>query len=211
MTRVLDAFTIYMFRAAGFTALKEGYDMTEDIKVSYRINYEKAIETLVWLASRKPGIDIYHVSKVIFYADKTHLNKYARPILGDSYICMNYGPVPSGIRDLIEGNSWLSPDHLDGISGGIKVNHGPHENLTPLREPDLDFFSETDIECLEASLIEYGEKSFSELRRLTHNEKCYLATNINQPIDIALMVDENNPLRQEILEEISQTAPYLQA
>jgi hypothetical protein len=27
------------------------------------------------LANRKPGIDIYHVAKVLFYADKMHINK----------------------------------------------------------------------------------------------------------------------------------------
>ncbi len=184
--------------------------MTEDIKVSYRINYEKAIEVIVWLANEKPEIDLYHISKVLFYADKAHLNKYARPILGDNYICMDYGPVPSGVRDLITMNAWLSSDHLESISNGIRVNPAPHPSITPLRQPNMEFFSETDIECLKASLSEYGDKSFSELRELTHNERCYLDTNVNQPINIALLVDEDNPLKQEILEEISQTAPYLQ-
>lgn len=54
--------------------------MTEDTKVSYRINYEKAIEAIVWLVNEKPEIDLYHISKVLFYADKAHLNKYARPL-----------------------------------------------------------------------------------------------------------------------------------
>lgn len=74
----------------------------------------------------------------------------------------------------------------------------------------MEYFSETDIECLKESLDEYGEKSFDELRKLTHNERCYLETEMTQPIDYALMVDEDNPNRDEILEEMSETAPYIQ-
>jgi hypothetical protein len=34
-------------------------------KISYKLNFEKAIEALVWLAQNKPGIDIYHIAKVL--------------------------------------------------------------------------------------------------------------------------------------------------
>jgi len=50
--------------------------------IIYRVNYNKAVEALVWIADQKPGVDIYHVAKVFFYADKKHVNRYARPILG---------------------------------------------------------------------------------------------------------------------------------
>ena len=73
-------------------------------QIRFKISYDKAIEVLVWLAKMKPGIDIYHIAKVLFYADKMHINKYARPVIGDSYIKMPYGPVPSGVSDLIKRN-----------------------------------------------------------------------------------------------------------
>ena len=30
-------------------------------QIRYRINYEKAIEAIVWLTTQQPGIDIYHI------------------------------------------------------------------------------------------------------------------------------------------------------
>jgi uncharacterized phage-associated protein len=48
----------------------------------YQMNYEKAIEVVVWLANKNPGIDIYHVAKILYYAEKTHLNRHGRPIIG---------------------------------------------------------------------------------------------------------------------------------
>jgi len=178
--------------------------------IAFRVNYEKSIETIVWLANKNKGLDIYHVAKVLFYADKLHVNRYARPILGDTYICMDYGPVPSAIRDLINENSWLSPDYLQKLSESVTIEKAPYPKIFPKRDPDMNYFSGTDIECLEESLKEYGDKSFDDLKQITHDEKCWIEAGINQPIDYALFVDKENPYREEILEEMFQTAAYAQ-
>ncbi len=177
-------------------------------KITYRVNYEKAIETLIWLATKKPGIDIYHIAKVLYYAEKTHLNKYARPIIGDTYIRMSYGQVPSAVRDLITKNSWLDPNYLDYFSSSLIVNKEPYENLTALRAPKLEHFSDTDIECLENALNKYGDISFNDLKNISHQEKTWLETGEKRPIDYLLMVDEDNVNKDEIIEEIRCTAQY---
>jgi uncharacterized phage-associated protein len=153
-------------------------------------------------------IDVYHVAKVIYYAEKKHLNKYAKPIIGDTYIRMSYGQVPSGIRDLITRKSWLDPHYLDYLTESLVVNKNPYENLTALREPKLEYLSNTDIECLEWSLKKYGKMSFLELKRESHKERTWLETEPNQPIDYRLMVDENNSNKKEIIEEIIATSQY---
>ena len=188
---------------------KEGGSAIMGPRIAYRINYEKAIEALVFLAEQKPGIDIYHVAKILFYADKMHVNKFARPILGDTYICMNHGPVPSGVRDLITDNVWVSPDLIDKKSAALEIE-GSRFNLTAKRKPDLDYFSKTDLDCLHAALFEHGEKPFGKLREQTHDEKCYIESGINQPIDYALLVDDDNPNRHAILEEMEEAAAYVQ-
>jgi len=178
--------------------------------IKYHMCYEKAIEAIVWLADQKPSIDIYHIAKVLFYADKMHINKYARPIIGDTYVCMEYGTVPSGVRDLITENSWISPDYLKCVADSLKVVRTPYPVLVALRKPKMEYFSKTDIECLQESLEKYSEMSFEELKRLTHEESCWQEADINQPVDYRLLVDADNPCRDEILEQMSQTAPYIQ-
>ncbi len=80
-------------------------------RIDYRINYEKAIETIVWLASEKPGIDIYHLGKVLFYADKKHY-------LVLFYACQtSYQPAPDGCR-------YFAPEEirdLDCLPGTYEV------------------------------------------------------------------------------------------
>lgn len=179
--------------------------------IRFKISYDKATEAIVWLAWMKPGIDIYRVAKVLFYADKTHINKYARPVTGDTYIKMPYGPVPSGIRDLITENSWLSPKQLDKIRNSLVIDKSSNYfKLATVREPDMGYFSKSDIECLTDSLNKYGELTFDELYKLTHSEKCYYRTDPDDKIDYALLVDDDNPLRDEILEHMKETSQYIQ-
>jgi len=178
--------------------------------IQFKMSYDKAIEAIVWLAKNKPGIDIYHISKTLFYADKMHINKYGRPIIGDTYIRMNYGPVPSGVFDLIKGNTWLSPRQLFQIKKPLVIDKRSSYKTAATREPDMDYFSKSDIQCLEESLSIYGDLSFDELYDLTHSERCYRETNHNEKIDYALLIDNDTPFRDEILKNMEENSQYIQ-
>ena len=179
-------------------------------KIRYHINYDKAIEVVVWLANEKPGIDIYHIGKCIFYAEKLHLNKYARPIIGDTYQKGKYGPFPSTIRDIIQQSAeWLDPDHLQESTKAIRVVNKPHATPLPNRPANTDLLSKTDIECLSEALEDVGDLSFDELKKQTHEEECFLSAIKNNEIDYGLLIDEDNPLRPEIIEEMRETSRYV--
>lgn len=179
--------------------------------IQFKISYNKTIEVVVWLANMRPGIDIYHVAKVLFYADKKHINKYGRPITGDTYIRMPYGPVPSGVRDIVTENSWLSPDQLAQIKNSLIIDKNDnHYKLAAVRKPNMMYFSKSDIACLEDSLNKYGDMPFDELYQTTHAEKCYYETDPNEKIDCALLIDDDNPFRNEILENMEEISQYVQ-
>jgi uncharacterized phage-associated protein len=179
-------------------------------KMSYQMDYEKAIEAMVWLANRNPGIDIYHVAKILYYAEKTHLNRYGRPIIGATYIRMEFGQVPSEVRDLITKNAWMvEPDYLKRFSAAIKINKEPYDKLKALRKADMNYFSDTDIECLEESLNKYGKLSFSELKKISHKERTWIETEENDDIDYLLMVDEEDENREETIEDIRTISQYV--
>ena len=178
-----------------------------DSKISYHINFDKAVETILWLANKKPGIDIYHIGKIIFYAEKKHLNKYAMPIIGDEYHNGDFGPFPSTIRDMIQ-KTWIDMEMLSVVSDAFNVEDTPYATPKPKRKPDLGFFSETDIECLENALKICGPMSFDELKNKAHDELCYLNTPQNKTVDYAALIESDNPLRDEIIEEMEQTHRY---
>lgn len=177
----------------------------------FKVSYSKTIESIVWLANQHPNIDIYHIVKVLFFADKEHLNKYGRPILGDTYVHMDNGPVPSAVRDIVTQNVFLSPKHLQEIRDSLEIkSRDDYYKTSAKRPPNLDYFSKSDIECLVSSLKEHAHLSFDDLYKLTHSEKCYAQTNNKDEISYCLMIDNDNPNKESILEAIQETSAYVQ-
>lgn len=78
--------------------------------LKFQFSEKKAVEALTYIASKWPGITAFYASKVLFFAEKLHLNRYCRPIIGDTFIAMPYGPVPSTIYDFIKGELSQSGD-----------------------------------------------------------------------------------------------------
>ena len=61
--------------------------------MEYRKNARKALEVVLWFANREPGIDVHRVLKLLFFADIRHLNRYGRPVVGDNYCALHWGPA----------------------------------------------------------------------------------------------------------------------
>ena len=77
----------------------------------FRFEPGKAISALLYVSSRlierrqqNPVAtpDIHRISKVLYFADQKHLTRYGRPIVGDTFIAMENGPVPSQTYDMVK-------------------------------------------------------------------------------------------------------------
>jgi uncharacterized phage-associated protein len=135
------------------------------MSIRHRFDAEKAIEVLLYVAKRIP--DMYNALKILYFADRKHLAKYGRLICGDTYIAMRHGPVPSAMYDLAK---YARGDGFCGVDLPINEAFAVQGNtIIPHREANLDLLSESDIECLDAAIKEYGGLSFSKLKRLSHD------------------------------------------
>lgn len=135
----------------------------------FKFDPEKAVETLVYIAIRAPIRDIYHVLKVLYFADKAHLERYGRLICGDSYVAMKSGPVPSGTYDIIKdvrGDGLHSFAEHARHAFAIQDKH----QISPLRDADINFFSDSDVECLNEAIKQYGSLAGSKLKEISHDE-----------------------------------------
>lgn len=176
---------------------------------------KKALEVLVWIASKADEVDQFRASKICYFADKDHLNEYGRPIIGDKYRAMKYGPVPSYIYNLIKKDKvFISPDIYEDLEKSIQANpdstpNNKSKKITALREPDLDYLSGSDINFLDKAFNYCKNKGFAELSRLSHREKAWKNKEENEMMNYEDMVDDDNPHKQEILEEIRDNANFL--
>lgn len=131
-------------------------------------DHKKAVEIILYVAHNAPNPDIYHVLKLIYFADKSHLQQYGRLLCNDSYVAMNNGPVPSGAYDIVKhirGDGYAHFDDCFAESFELQGN-----KICPLKEPELDLLSDSDIECLNEAIKEYGHLSFGKLKNLSHDE-----------------------------------------
>ncbi len=179
-----------------------------ELMLKFKIDEEKAIESIVWIASNWPQVTPFYVAKILFLAEKDHLNKFGRPIIADTYIAMPYGPVPSTIRDFIESNALFS-DFVGTFEESVQVDRSKkYAEISARREPNLELFSKSDIQCLMAALKFCKTKTFGELSELTHRDRAWLDTAPNSPMDYANFIDDTNPARDTILDQAWENSVF---
>ena len=130
-------------------------------------SYKKAVQTLNYLAEKKDGkINKMKAIKLIYLADKLHLRKYGRPIVGDVYWAMKFGPVGSYTKRAAELD--VPESVLSYAQKYIKPADVKKKAFVSLKSTDMDVFSKTDIECLESVYSAFGDKDQFELAELSH-------------------------------------------
>src|SRR5712672_1956972 len=64
---------------------------------------EKLVHGLVFFSSAGVSdLTKLKAAKLFYFADKEHLLRYGRPIIGDVYFALNLGPVPSHADDFFD-------------------------------------------------------------------------------------------------------------
>lgn len=178
-----------------------------DTMLRFQFDEKKGVEALTYIASKWPGVTAFFAAKVLFFAEKYHLNRYARPIVADTFIAMPAGPVPSTLYDFIKGRLESAGDP-EAIQAALSIERNPYPKVTARREADLNALSPSDLECLDEALAFCRVRGFGALSSLTHQEKAWQSAQANGPMDYAAMIDDANPAREAVLEEAKEFAAY---
>lgn len=171
----------------------------------FQFDERKGTEALAFIAEQWPEVTAFFASKVLFFAEKEHLNSYGRPIVADTFIAMPAGPVPSTIYDFVRGRLGQSGDP-DGFVNAIDLSQYP--KILAKRKYDFSVLSDSDIAALRSAIEFCKSKTFSHLSQLTHQEKSWLDAPTNGPMDYVNFIDDDNPARDAIIEEASEFAAY---
>ena len=135
----------------------------------FRSDHEKATQALNFFALKANGI-IYKLKaiKLVFLADRYHLRRYGRPVVGDQYEAMNHGPVGSLTKNLAEHNDrYLEPDEKNYLERYLEASPDKllYKSIAPT---DEEVFSETDIEALDFAWKNFGRLERFALADFTH-------------------------------------------
>jgi len=164
------------------------------------LDAEKALEAIVYVSSKTN--DLFHIVKTLYYADKYHLKNYGRLITGDYYVAMDDGPVPSGAYDLIKlvrGDEYPYEEKI--------INAHPERaffvvgnTVIPRRNANLEYLSESDIECLDKAITRYAQMNGGKLWGIVHEEESYKRTERNKPISLRDIIIFDIPSGKDVLE-----------
>lgn len=138
----------------------------------------KAIAAVSYLAQADlPDLTKGKIDKLLFLADKLHLVSTGRPITGDCYAALPHGPVPSNTDNLLDafeaGEYCIDCLQLVNevrLDARFQYPHFVKNTDSPTTTQDL---SVSDQRVLDQILRQYGSKSFSELRSITHEMPAY--------------------------------------
>lgn len=178
----------------------------EELRFSF--SEAKALAALHLIAKTKPGFTPLYVAKIMYFAERLHINRYGRPIVADDFIAMPQGPVPSTIKNFID-EKWNWVERPESISDAITIDKSARwAKLMPGTSPsyDLSSLSETDIECLLDAVKFCEPKSADELSSITHRHAAWLKAPRNRSMDYRFFVEDENPHKDEIIEMMEESA-----
>ena len=189
--------------------------MSKQTKQSHMVS--KAVEVMKYVINRVENPDIYKVLKIVYFADKIHLKKYAKLILPSQYIKMQNGPVHELCYEIIKFIRDGKPSSMELIDQCVKQEI----ELVPLKEEDendkINYglrsleadcrrLSTINTECLDEAIKKYGKCDSNKLRDDSHDEIYHsVKTDIITIIDMANILDPSG----ELTEEVSEIYPLM--
>ncbi|MEW6052030.1 MAG: Panacea domain-containing protein [Candidatus Zixiibacteriota bacterium] len=150
------------------------------------------------MAERIDDLDRLKAAKLLYFVDKQAIKETGRPILGDTYVKMELGPVPSRAYDLIKEIGGAGMDRF-GITEVSDPTKSKYPVFRSCSHPNRDVFSEAELRCIESVVVDYGKLSGTRLSDIAHSQRAWLETQ-GRDIDYMLFLDDPLGTDKEIAE-----------
>lgn len=146
--------------------------------IKFKFDKEKAVEMMIYIVSKVPGCDKHTLMKTCFFSDMNHLENYGRPVTGNHYIKMNYGPVPSEIYHMLQRP--LPHERYIAVNG---------YSLEAIREANLKKLSKSDIKCIDYAIGMLSNMDFKTRTEVSHGY-AWQSADLNKVIEFEAMLEE---------------------
>ena len=139
-----------------------------DFSMPFAFSHRKATQALNFMA-RQAGGSIHKLKalKLVYFADRYHLRRFGRPVIGDEYLAMEYGPVPSNTKDIAELGDFLGKEEREYVKAFILPNE--FHSYRSEREVETKMFSQSDREALAWAWKTFGHIARFDLAKRRMN------------------------------------------
>lgn len=130
----------------------------------------KIIEAIYYTLKKIEIADTMKLLKLVYLADKYHLVRYGRTITKDDYYAMEYGPVGSTVKDVLNFNSISLSNAEYKYAAHLlnKIDEVTFKVNESAKDAELEMLSETDKEAIDFVVEKFGNESQWELSEYTH-------------------------------------------
>ena len=142
--------------------------------------------------------------KLMYFADKEHLEKFGRVMFYDNYRKLPRGPVATFTYNIISSTDANDGDdfksYVDNFSSFIEIQKkdtnqkNSATRFNPKNSFDNTFFSKSEIEILENVAKKYKTYTKEQISEESHSLKEYINTDMNDFISVSDMT-ENKKLK----------------
>ena len=183
------------------------YTIAMQQPLRYRFSLDKFMAVLGHLVGECGPMTKLKIVKLLYLLDRRHFNLHGRPILGDRYLRMDFGPVPSISKDLIDFLEEKISSRVKPVAEGrVLAEHfkarrsGAHHAIELVKAPSSDVLSESEVEALRWVVTNFGTLSASNLVDITHRHATWKETPSMSEIDYRLFPKGDPEATQNIVE-----------
>lgn len=137
--------------------------------IFFQYQIQKTKELMLYILSKTGDIGYFRLMKTMFCADRQNLLRWGEQITNLDYVARIHGPVPpvvhEGLLSVYQGNPGSFSDILT-VNTKFMIVH-------PLREPDLQYLSETDLESIDKAIAELKGKNRDKIEEYLHTQVYY--------------------------------------
>jgi hypothetical protein len=140
--------------------------------VETKLDWDAGIAALTYIAQHDEVRTLHSVFKALYAAEKLHLSRYADTMVGDRFIAIEYGPVPSALYDLLKALSGgrrassVDPERARSAARFLEVS-GYH--VRAKADPDRDELSDAAVECLDDAIRELAGMTYGQRVDWSHD------------------------------------------
>ena len=154
-----------------------------------RLDHTKRLEVLLYVASRVGCVSRIHT--IIYFANRYHLERYGRFVINDLAMIRNDEIVLLNLQRMIDSLDKIF-HHYTEIKKALTyyIRKSGTRILIPKRMANLDYLSESDIECLNEAIGKIKSMSPNDLILFSHDD-LFMASYPNKVITLHKMIDHS--------------------
>lgn len=142
--------------------------MTMTGRTNDTFEIDKAVAVLGYLVEHTKE-SMYSLMKMMYLADKLHLEKFGRFIVGDYYCALKQGPVPSHTYNMMKHLRGDERTERFAVADRHFAYRADHY-ITLLEPVDLDELSGSEVTCLEEVVNIYDKFGKWAVKDLSHDD-----------------------------------------